>query len=98
MIGQYLFSLSLIGLFVVVICDLKWQKEVPLSETFAGLLVQFKLFLRNRKKERKRNGILIIDVGIPIFIKQRNLHRFVLPLRHILYLILSCFGKASKLR
>ena len=35
-------------------CDLKWQREVPLNETFAGLLVKLKLFfLRNRKKEKE---------------------------------------------
>ena len=48
-----LILLSLIGLFVVVICDFKWQREVPLNETFAGLPVKLKLLSRNRKKERK---------------------------------------------
>ena len=27
-------------------CDLKWQREVPLNETFAGLLVKLKLFFK----------------------------------------------------
>ena len=46
-----LILLSLVGFFRC--CDLKWQREVPLNETFAGLVVKLKLLLRNRKKEKE---------------------------------------------
>ena len=75
-------------------------KGSTLNETFACLLDKLKLFLEIEKKKKKRHSILIIDAGIFIFIriKQRHLRRSVLSLRHILYLILPCFGEASKLR
>ena len=62
-----------------------------------GKYLWMKLLLAFSLKRKRRNGILIIDVGIPRFTKQRYLHRSVLSLRHILYLILPCFGEASKL-
>ena len=89
-----LILLSLIALFVVVIWNGKGKYLLM------KLLLAFSLNWNFFFSERERNGILIIHADIPRFIKikQQHLYRSVLSLRHILYLILPCFGEASKLR
>ena len=77
-------------LFVVVIWNGKgkylWMK----------LLLAFFLFLRNRKKE-KETAFWLSMLALPHSLNSDILYRSVLSLRHILYLILPCFGEASKL-
>jgi len=77
-------SLSVIGLFVVVIWNGK-GKYLRIKLLLAYSLIQ--TFLKNLEYV-ERNGILIIDADIPRFITATL----------ILHRILRCFGEASKLR